>query len=285
MAIKLVNSLNFSADSLYVNPKIENFCGYEQPLKNALTSGNGFLGIGGSTAKFYGIFDGNCCTISNLYMNSSQNSSSGIGLFASNYGTINNIALKNLNIIVEFNGEDGTCFVGGLAGTNNGMISGVCTSGKIDTLYTGTRNKSIRCGGVIGQISYGTVQNCYNTVNIKTEGNVATNIGGIVGGLAYEALLSNSYNIGIVTQINNKAVNAGSIVGSNSQTTSTISNCYYLENTYSVGIGKRVGTADIEENIVKTSNYMKSSDFLNLLGNAFKIEKNKNNGYPILNWQ
>ena len=75
------------------------------------------------------------------------------------------------------------------------------------------------------------------------------------------------------------------IVGNNSQASATITNCYYLSGTYSVGIGNRVGVADSEENIVKSSDYMKSNEFVNLLGNSyFKIESNKNiNTYMAIN--
>ena len=72
--VKMLYSLNFNADSSYINPNIENFCGYEGKLKYALTSENGFHGIGSldiydTDKHFYGYFDGNKCIISNLFIN------------------------------------------------------------------------------------------------------------------------------------------------------------------------------------------------------------------------
>lgn len=277
-----------------MNPNVDNFCGYEGNLKTSLTSGNGFHGIGSLATseienKFYGIFDGNNCTISNLFINDVYTSSSAIGLFTYNYGTIQNIGLENIKINIEFNPiASATCFIGGLVGRNEGTISSIYTSGNIYSIFTGTGNKSIRTGGICGQITSGLIENSYNVANITTEGNqgTSTNIGGCVGGLSTDALLLNSYNMGIVKENNNKTINAGGIVGSNSQTSSIITNCYYLYGTYDIGIGNKIGVSDVEENLVKSSDYMKSNEFLNLIGiSHFKITADKNNGYPILYWQ
>ena len=166
--------------------------------------------------------------------------------------------MENISIDAEFNPQktgSATCFIGGLVGRNEGTISSVYTSGNIFSIYTGTESHSIRAGGICGQITSGSISNSYNLANVTTEGN-------------------------------NQTVWAGGIVGNNSQASATITNCYYLSGTYSVGIGNRVGVADSEENIVKSSDYMKSNEFVNLLGNSyFKIESNKNNGYPVLSWQ
>ena len=297
--VKLEYSLNFSADSSYINPNIENFCGYDGKLKDALTSGSGFSGIGSidlyeSDKHFYGYFDGNKCIISNIFINNLYTTNAVcIGLFNMNYGTIKDVGLENISIDAEFNPQktgSATCFIGGLVGRNEGTISSVYTSGNIFSIYTGTESHSIRAGGICGQITSGSISNSYNLANVTTEGNKsATNpsvVGGCVGSLSTEASLVNSYNIGIIKENNNQTVLAGGIVGNNSQASATITNCYYLSGTYSVGIGNRVGVADSEENIVKSSDYMKSNEFVNLLGNSyFKIESNKNNGYPVLSWQ
>ncbi len=295
--VKMLYSLNFNADSSYINPNIENFCGYEGKLKYALTSENGFHGIGSldiydTDKHFYGYFDGNKCIISNLFINDLYTTNAlAVGLFNMNYGTIKNIGLSNININVEFKPNEtnsATAFIGGIVGRNEGTISSVYTSGNIYSIFKGTGNRSIRTGGICGQITSGLIENSYNAANITTEENEGTStaIGGCVGTLSTDASLVNSYNIGIIKENNNKTIYAGGIAGSNSQASATITNCYYLYGTYNVGIGGKVGVADNEENIVKSSDYMKSNDFLNLLGNAyFKIESNKNNGYPVLTWQ
>lgn len=134
--------------------------------------------------------------------------------------------------------------------------------------------------------------NAYNVANIITEGNTSASnpaeIGGCVGSLSTDASLLNSYNIGEIRENNNNLVKSGGIVGS-LQTTATVTNCYYLYQSYTVGIGNRLGNnADVEENLVKTSDYMQSNEFLDLIsdGTNFKIDYKKiNNGYPILDWQ
>lgn len=179
-------------------------------------------------------------------------------------------------------------FVGGIVGRNEGIIDSVFVSGNIFSKYIGVRNSNIRTGGICGQITSGLIENSYNIANITTEDNIgsSTSIGGCVGTLSTGASLLNSYNIGIVKEKNNKTIYAGGIVGSNSQSSAIISNCYYLSGTYVAGVGNRIGSADIEENIIKSSDYMKSNEFLNLLGESyFKSDINQNNGYPILYWQ
>lgn len=291
--VKLTTSLNFNADSSYVNPYIENFFGYSGALKTSLTSGDGFHGIGSAVKNeknnFSGFFDGNNCIISNLLIRTIQNSESGVGFFSYNYGTIRNIGLENVNINAVFDTEiSGTMFVGGIVGRNEGTVDSVFVRGNISSEYTGTRNSNIRTGGLCGQITSGKIQNSYNTATISTRGNCgnSTTIGGCVGTLSTDAILSNSYNVGSIKENNNKTIESGGIVGANSQISSTIENCYYLKETYFVGIGYNQGNSDKEENLNKTNQYMKSNDFLNLLGvSGFKLEKGKNNGYPILYWQ
>ena len=291
--VKLATSLNFGADSSYVNPDIENFCGYSGSLKSALTSGEGFHGIGSAVQNqensFLGVFNGNKCIISNLFICSTQISESAVGLFNYNYGTIYNLGLENVNINATFETEvSGTMFIGGIVGRNEGTIDNVFVSGNIFSRYIGVRNSNIRTGGICGQITSGLIENSYNAANIITEGNIGTSvsIGGCVGTLSTGASLVNSYNIGNVKEDNNKTIYAGGIVGSNSQTSATVTNCYYLSGTYIKGIGNKVGSSDTEENIVKSSEYMKSNEFLNLLGSSyFKLDTSKNNGYPILYWQ
>ena len=266
-------------------------------LKSSLTSGEGFHGIGSlniydTNKQFYGNFDGNKCVISNLFINNEYSINAlAIGLFNMNFGTIKNIGLDNISINAEFKpseNKSATAFIGGLVGRNSGIISSVYTKGNIYSIFKGTGNKSIRTGGICGQITSGLIENSYNAANITTEDNIgsSTTIGGCVGTLSTDASLLNSYNIGIVKEKNNKTISAGGIAGSNSQPSAIISNCYYLSGTYLTGIGNRIGSADIEENINKSPDYMKSNEFLNLLGESyFKLDTNQNNSYPILYWQ
>lgn len=288
--VKLATSLNFKADTSYINPYIENFCGYNGTLKNALTTGDGFHGIGSilqnEECNFHGNFNGNNCIISNLFMNTTQNTESGVGLFSYNYGTIYNIGLNGININATFGANvPGTMFVGGLVGRNEGIISCVFTKGEITSKYTERRNSNIRTGGICGQITSGKIENSYNVAKISTRDNygTSTTIGGCVGTLSTDAELINCYNIGIIEESNNKKILKGGIVGSNSQLTATVENCYYLDEICLTGIGTHIGSSDDEENLNKTVEYMKSKDFVNLLNpKCFKLREND---YPILYWQ
>lgn len=107
--------------------------------------------------------------------------------------------------------------------------------------YIDSRNSSIRIGGICGQITSRLVKNSYNTTNVSTQNNfgISIAIGWCVGLLSFDAELRNSYNLGIITENNNKTVWAGSIVDSNLQSSSIVSNCYSLYGTYGVGIGNK----------------------------------------------
>ena len=298
--VELGLSLDFNSDKSYVDSSRENYYGYEGKLKEELINGKGFQSIGAldlndKENQFYGFFDGNNYFIKNLLINNIYTiNAPGIGLFAYNYGTIKNIGLENININVEFKPELGsaTAFIGGLVGRNEGDISNVYTKGNIYSISTGENNyREIRTGGICGQITSGKLENSYNTAKITTDGNpVESSIGGCVGTLSTDALLQNSYNIGDVKQYNNNAgIGVGGIVGDISQVSATLLNCYYLYGTCVQGFGLNLGTADSEENIVKSSEYMKSSEFLDLLNQnnsgMWKVVSGKNNGYPVLYWE
>lgn len=73
--VKLGVNLDFNSNKSYVDPNSTSFSqyGYSGPIKQALTSGNGFQPIGElsttGTKYFYGTFDGNNKVICSLYIN------------------------------------------------------------------------------------------------------------------------------------------------------------------------------------------------------------------------
>jgi hypothetical protein len=73
-------------------------------------------------------------------------------------------------------------------------------------------------------------------------------------------------------------------IGTNNSGVSTVTNCWYLEGSAPGGGYYSGNTADNSGS--RTSEQMKSEDFLNTLGSAFAADsRNINNGYPVLAWQ
>ena len=134
--------------------------------------------------------------------------------------------------------------------------------------------ETTNAGGIVGaqQGENGSVESCYNTGSVTGTG---SNVGGVVGLGSQNSELLNSYNIGYVTTSNN---NGGGVIGFNEAT--SVSNCYFLENTVNGGNGN--STIDGVE--IKSSEELKKLS--KTLGSAFKEDSNNiNEGYPILSWQ
>lgn len=170
--------------------------------------------IGSTDNPYTGIFDGNNCTVSGLYLDSESNI---VGLFGWNKGTIKNVGVMDSYL-------KGGNSVGGICGFNQGGTVSGCFN-------TGTVNGKKHIGGVCGW-SDGTVIGCDNTGKVLGE----ENVGGVCG-----------YNNGTVTG----AYNYGSVLGDSvsgavcgkNNADGTISGCYYLEGSNTVGLGEGTGTA------------------------------------------
>ncbi len=219
-------------------------------------SGSGFSPIGNNSTKFTGQFDGQDYTISNLYI--SRSSEDFVGFIgAAKSDTIMNLILTSVDI-------NGSAYVGGLVGYNEGFCA-YCSS-------TGSIEGSTRVGGLFGG-SPGTVENCYSEAQVTganwvggfcgylngkasncfSSGNVtADNNGGGFAGIISSTTISNCFSIGKVTDETPDAGYCGCFVGNNSgiirycyagntgiatnigcfiginQSTATLTNCYYL---------------------------------------------------------
>ena len=220
------------------------------------------------------LFGLNNGVLRNIYLASGtiemENQLSGAGIIGTNCGTIENC--KNSANVT------GERAIGGIVGTNLGKINKCVNTGNI----TGNN----RIGGIVGDNSNcwsdgdhangGEISNCYNTGNITCTGYW----GGGITGVNYNCCKTqNSYNIGKITNTSGDAT-VGAIAGYNA---SIISNCYYLNGTYAGGISSADAEGQAES---KTGTFMKSSEFVNLLGNSnWKLVAGKNNGYPVLSWE
>ena len=119
---------------------------------------------------WYGTFDGNNKTLSNLYINAKADYSGLFGYIdnmnASKRGTIKNIKFENVS--VTSTAED----LGVLAGyARNTDISGI-------TVNSGTVKGTARCGGIAGNVSGTSISHCVNKAYIE---GTQLSVGGIVG--------------------------------------------------------------------------------------------------------
>ncbi len=238
---------------------------------------------------FAGTFDGNGYAISNLQI--STNSKYHIGLFGyiGEGGTVKNLAVEDCNNI-------GTWVVGGLAGRNDGgtiinsyvtgsvrgsghYIGGLAGSngGLISSCYSIAAVESgIDCaGGLVGHNSANaTITDCYATG--KVTGNES--IGGLTG--RSDGTIENCYSLGSVSG----AERFGGFVGSNYGVNS---NCFWDIQTsdmlVGVGYGSDAGVTGKTTAEMKTQSTFTEWDFDSLWTTSDLLSQF--NGYPILRWQ
>jgi len=138
---------------------------------------------------FTGTFDGNDCTISNFSLTSTRQENT--GLFGTVGGEIKNLGLLNPNIFAQGRNVgsltgylnersitncyakgavvSGGNYVGGLVGSNTGIITNCCSTGSV--------SGDAYVGGLVGLIGDGIVTMCYSKAGVS--GN--RNVGGLVG--------------------------------------------------------------------------------------------------------
>ena len=74
----------------------------------------------------------------------------------------------------------------------------------------------------------------------------------------------------------------GSIVGTNNEEKTKVTNCYYLKGTYEGGINRK----DTDGAVKKEQGEMITEAFVNLLNNGSKEKPwRKGKEYPVLSWQ
>ena len=196
---------------------------------------NQWTPIGSGSEPYKGTFDGNGKTISGIYIN---NDGYEQGLFGriGEGGTVKNLGIEDSWI-------KGYRYVGGIAGSSHGSITGCYnegevsggnevggiagySSGSIEGCYnTGEVSGSDSVGGIAGDSIIGRIEGCYNTGEVSGSG---IYVGGIVGP---GGSIEDCYNTGSVNGGNEVGGIAGYSYGS-------IEGCY---NTGEVSGGNRVG--------------------------------------------
>jgi len=283
-------------------------------------SGEGFIPIGNSTNKFTGKLNGNNYKITGLYIN--RPNSTDMALFGvSNGSEIKNINFENTTIYsrnrsatligraentqIEYINsynlyiEAKNRAIGGIVG-NLALNSKVYRSSSSGVLVRKDDNEWNEVGGLVGSMTDSTVEECFSTVDISS---LAHNrYGGLIGIVASNSNVINSYARGSVSGTNSLA---GGLV-SHLNTNSNIVNSYSTGFVFAPGsyVGGFLGyrqsgicndsfwdtqtsnqaTSDCATG--KTSDQMKnSSTYTNWdFGNVWSIDSNINDGYPYLKW-
>ena len=139
-------------------------------------------------AILIGIFDGNGHSIKGLCYEKAVNGRA--GLFAWNYGTVQNLLLKDCAINATFLTAT---LAGAIAGENLGEIRACHVSGSITVL---TRSGSAYVGGIAGKITDGCIRNCYVTATITVTGASGSRVAGIAADASTARCVVNCYTDG-----------------------------------------------------------------------------------------
>ncbi len=176
--------------------------------------------------RFRGHFDGGEHSISNIYIDNSENEYGAyLGLFGIVEGNRDNQELYPAvieNVFVTSGYIKGSC-CGGIAGSGNITLVSRCWNGATIETIEGLQNSmQIGCGGIVGRQPY-QVRKCYNIGEIH-----GYCVGGIVG--VGPAEIEECYNEGLVF-----GTYSGGILGSILQGKGTINNCYNVGSVTSDG--------------------------------------------------
>ena len=264
-------------------------------LANDLDMGNLlFPAIGIEREKtFCGHLDGNYHVIKNLYVKNIGRA----GLFSViRFPDINNEALSVIqNLGIE----------GNITGSVAGGIAGEVTHGKIENCYfkgilNGITEGNV--GGIVGYMSYPTAEitNCYAIIqeaNLSTEdGN--SRFGGIIGYI-YNTAGTFHNNYAVIEKITgHQDIEKGGVIGRIQRiydkrpvSYATVPHDLYSCDL-SLSLQSEVGISSSPEDIPANAfflvpeNDLKGASVLSNLGDAFKADNNnRNNGFPLLNWQ
>lgn len=173
--------------------------------------------------------------------------------------------------------------LGGIAGSTGGIIEKCCNKGTVRQ-KAGLGN----LGGIAGDTKQTTdikVINNYNTGRIIEEVNNSAGVGGIVGWIFATGAtgeIIHNYSAGEIEVTGTNPQSIGGVIGKTA-TNFTIDNNYYELNKSNVTLNN-VGTGLQQSD-------MKIQQFVDQLNGSqtdypWQIDTgNKNDGYPILNWQ
>ncbi len=215
---ELTQDLDFYSDKSYVNKDTKYAYnstkdGYEensegQAIKQLCTTGEGFISIGRADEYFEGFFEGNNCTIHNLYINIDREVTGGrVGLFG---GIDNDSEIRNVSVNGQITVLDSSVtHVGGITGEAQ------CGGQSRAKIINCNADVDIMChadcvlGGIVGG-AWGTIENCNHNGNIIVEAEKEyVYVGGIAGiiGSSVQDEVINCNNYGSI-KVNTKGANS-----------------------------------------------------------------------------
>ncbi len=222
-------------------------CSAERPW---FPIGSGLLVISSSQLDqryvFKGNFNGNGHCVTGLYVDSQYPYK---GLFG----------YLHSGVITDLFVEGYVCgggSVGGLVGFSYGSVVEGC--GFVGSVVGGDS-----VGGVVGSSSYSEVVGCYNWGSVSG----GSSVGGLVGLAMSESVLLGSYSVGLVSGVDNGG-SVGGVLGS--LFSCSVDFCYSLEGSLVVDGGVCDGCDGCGG--VLSEDYMRSSDFVELLNGGFGFE-------------
>ncbi|HDR03796.1 MAG TPA: hypothetical protein ENN84_00940, partial [Candidatus Marinimicrobia bacterium] len=194
----------------------------------------GWLPIGDNTNNFYGKFEGNHLTISNLSINRTT-------MFQGLFGKINGATILNLNVSsanfancgwhsgilcgTATNALIRNCHFSGTMNTSKSLTGGIC--GVLDGVtlesssYTGTiTSTNGHIGGICGESVNSSIKNNFANVNISG----IFDIGGLIGSFSNGNQVDQCYSVGTIEGTSS----IGGFIGASRETTdlSTVSNSF-----------------------------------------------------------
>lgn len=241
------------------------------------------------SSSFCGTFDGNGYTVSNIYCDrycpTNYGDGSSVGLIG-RLGVHDNdpadtwpsgAAVRNVAVEGYFYANRS---VGGIVGKIGKTSGGATIEGCVnyaDVICTDTKG----CGGIVGAgWNGGTVKNCYNAGTVSSSYSNPT--AGISG--SNEITLENCYNVGSISAGSSSYAMALGTNNGGAPYSSHVLNCWYLSGSAPGGGYYSGGTA--YNGGALSSEYMKTAEFVEVLGSAFAMDTaGINGGYPVLSWQ
>jgi len=261
--------------------------------------------------SFYGIFDGNGKTVSNLRSsNTVANGMSGLFGIILSGAVIKNLAVVNVQVESDFSagglltdnrGTIQNCFTSGTVRSEGsfsaaGGISATLNGGTIENCYsTCDVEGPLYVGGITGLLGTGgTIKYCYATGNVKGNECVGGIVGGVMGGTLINCVAANNSVVAL-----DATTWIGRVIGY-TLGTNTISHNYALNTMMYQANGSPVtpvndlnGKDGQSRDVIELKNSIFYSILSNWNGDAWDIANpngiwkicNNENMLPFLRWQ
>lgn len=188
------------------------------------------IGIYGSSTYFKGTFDGGGHTISGLYINQTNLSSTyyaGLFGYMTYGGTLIDVSVSGT--VTATGTGSVTIYAGGLVGQIDSSCTAMNCVADVEVIVDGYKNYA---GGLVGYSGNSDVYNCYATGDVTVTGSYGTYAGGVVGYSSTGSDVSNCYATGAVSASGGSSSNyKGGVVGYNNSwndsNLATVTNCYF----------------------------------------------------------